>query len=1175
MNNGFEIDKAEIDNIFKIYQQRRTNEEIDYINSTHKGLQGLAKKLKTDLETGISTDSLDSRRKAFDNNLRYREPMPSFWFFVKDAFGDEILQILCLCAVIEISIGLSPFTENPGYDAFDGIGIVFAIMVIVITTAVTNYNKEKKFKQLSDENFKKFQVVVTRNGANVNLSDEELLVGDKCKVDMGMIIPADGIVINSSNLKIDEASLTGESNLMRKESIDNCLKMKSDSGKYPSPMVFSGTTVKEGEGWMLVLATGPNSAAGKIREHVMQNKEDEESNQTPLEIKLADIAEDIGKFGLWSAIITLVALLIKLFYSKYQQMFNKKEMLEAFIEKHFHNGTYDKTSAEKIRNQTYYLIDNYSIWSGLGKDIFQSIILCITIIVVAIPEGLPLAVTLSLSFSVKKMMDDNNLVRHMPACETMGGANYICTDKTGTLTRNKMHVVSFYNNGTKVNVNDIDHEHTQNYTNKFQERYYKQLRDALINNIDIELDGNGDIIIASSSKTDFAFYDFLRGFNEDLMKKYIQLDRLKFHSDRKRMSTIVKRDDGKHFIYMKGAPEVVIRSCTNYLKPTGDGVVELKKDDEHLKTLDDVTKDYSLLTLRNLAIAQKEISPEEFNNFMSTKMNTDHLNYEIEQTGFTLIGIAAINDALRPGVPQSVDLCRQACVKVIMITGDDIRIAEAIAKNAGIIKPDEKVLSITGKQFIEQIGGIVCKTCTMETEKCSCPKTIGQAKIKFGEDKSDDFYAEKLKKERVHDMQAFKEIIKDLRVIARARAIDKYALVLGLRELDNVVAVTGDGTNDASALSKADVGFAMGKTGTDVARDAADIIILDDNFNSIVHAIKWGRNIFDNIRKFLQFQLSVNFSAVLLVFICSCIGSESPITAIQMLWINLIMDSLGSLALSTEDPSDELLYREPHSKREYIINNTMWKMIIMQSLVQFCLVLYLYLYGSHFIVEDNPERLNMIRQLENCFGDFPAEVSEFKHHKVYYYIMDGKKSSWDPMKHLRRNLDPKVCFFFDRTQFEEDQINNLYEAYKWYTSTYGNTVHVTMIFNTFVFYSLFNQINSRVINNNLNIFHRILDNWMFLAVTGTEMLIQFLLVQFGGLVFKCNKEGLTLSQWEWCLGLAAITFLVNFCMKFIRLEALCEFDWGKIFCCPGKNNEDEQFELLESPKEKNIELVDY
>ena len=1165
MNNGFNIDKAEIDNIFRIYQQRKVNEEIEYINSTHKGIAGLAKKLKTDLNNGISNSTLDLRRQAFDNNLRYREPMPSFWYFVKDAFGDEILQILCLCAIIEISIGLSPFTENPGYDAFDGIGIVFAIMVIVITTAVTNYNKEKKFKQLSDENFKKFQVVCTREGANINLSDEDLLVGDRCKVDMGMIIPADGIIISSTNLKLDEASLTGESNLMRKESMENCLKMKNDNGKYPSPMVFSGTTVKEGEGWMLVLATGPNSAAGKIREHVMQNKEDEESNKTPLEIKLEDIAEDIGKFGLWSAIITLVALLIKLFYSKYIQMYHKNELLEAFIEKHFHNGTYDKTESEKIKNQTYYLLDNYSIWSGIWKDIFQSLILCITIIVVAIPEGLPLAVTLSLSFSVKKMMDDNNLVRHMPACETMGGANYICTDKTGTLTRNKMHVVSFFNNSNKVNVNDVDHENPKNYTSKFEANYYKILRDALINNIDIELDGKGDIIIASSSKTDFAFYDLLRGFNEDLSKKYQQLDRLKFHSDRKRMSSIVKRDDGKYFIYMKGAPEVVIRACTSYLKSNGEGIVDLQKDQGHLKRLDDITKEYSGLTLRNLAIAYKEVTFDEINNFLASKVNTDHLNYDIEKTGFTLIGIAAINDALRQGVPQSVDLCRQACVKVIMITGDDQTIAEAIARNAGIIKANEKYISLTGKDFIERIGGIVCKTCTMDTDKCTCPKTIGQAKIKYPNLEEDDL-AKKLKKERIHDMDTFKEIIKSLKVIARARAIDKYALVLGLRELDNVVAVTGDGTNDASALSKADVGFAMGKTGTDVARDAADIIILDDNFNSIVHAIKWGRNIFDNIRKFLQFQLSVNFSAVLLVFVSSCIGSESPITAIQMLWINLIMDSLGSLALSTEDPSDELLYRHPHSKREYIINNTMWKMIIVQSLVQFSLVLYLYLFGSNFIVEDNPERLNMIRQLENCFGDFPAEVSEFKNHKVYYYIMDGKKSSWDPMKHLRRNLDPKVCFFFDRTRFEEDQINNLYEAYKWYTSTYGNTVHMTMIFNTFVFYSLFNQINSRIINNNLNIFHRILDNWMFIAVTSTEMFIQFLLVQYGGLVFKCNKEGLTYTQWCWCLGLAAITFVVNFVLKFIHLEAICDFDWGKVLCCPSRGNEDER--LIDEEREK-------
>ena len=1134
MNNGFNIDKAEIDNIFRIYQQRKTNEEIEYINSTHKGLAGLAKKLKTDLTNGVSNNTLELRRQAFDNNLRYREPMPSFWYFVKDAFGDEILQILCLCAVIEISIGLSPFTENPGYDAFDGIGIVFAICVIVITTAVTNYNKEKKFKQLSDENFKKFQVVCTREGSNINLSDEDLLVGDKCKVDMGMIIPADGIVISATNLKLDEASLTGESNLMRKESIENCLKMKSDSGKYPSPMVFSGTTVKEGEGWMLVLATGPNSAAGKIREHVMQNKEDEESNQTPLEIKLADIAEDIGKFGLWSAIITLIALLIKLFYSKYIQMYHKNELLEAFIEKHFHNGTYDKTESEKIKNQTYYLLDNYSVWSGLAKDIFQSIILCITIIVVAIPEGLPLAVTLSLSFSVKKMMDDNNLVRHMPACETMGGANYICTDKTGTLTRNKMHVVSFYNNANKVNVNDIDHEHTQNYTKKFQEKFYKNLRDSLINNVDIELDGNGDIIVASSSKTDFAFYDLLRGFNENLTNKYQQLDRLKFHSDRKRMSTIVKRDDGKYFIYMKGAPEVVIRACTSYLKSTGEGIVELQKDPDHLKHLDDVTKEYSSLTLRNLAIAYKEISFEEFNNFMASKMNTDHLNYEVEQTGFTLVGIAAINDALRNGVPQSVDLCRQACVKVIMITGDDITIAEAIAKNAGIIKPNENYLSITGKQFIERIGGIVCKTCTMETEKCTCPKTIGQAKIKYG-DLDEDTLATKLKKERVHDMDAFKEIIKNLRVIARARAIDKYALVLGLRELDNVVAVTGDGTNDAPALSKSDVGFSM-NDGTDIAKEASDIILMDNNFTSIVVAIIYGRSIYENLRKFLQFQLTVNFGACILVFLCSCIGNETPLTSIQMLWVNLIMDSLGSLALATEPPYQDLLRKKPTNRKESIINGRMWKHIVGQSICEIAILLILYLMAPKFIPEDKEDIIKSAENIYDCFGKIPG-VSGFENSKILY----GNKEKWESETFFNSANEKCRDIFkgygdYDNETYKHWENVTLGEFYDKYITAYGGTTHMTLIFDVFVVYTLFNQINCRIIDDSFNTFKRINKGIMFCLVTLCELVIQIILSQVGRQVFHCVIGGLSFKQWMICLGFSISTMVFNFIIKLIPID---------------------------------------
>ena len=954
-----------------------------------------------------------------------------------------------------------------------------------------------------------------------------------------MIIPADGILISSSNLRVDEASLTGESDLMRKETLENCIKNKEKfkEKKFPSPMVFSGTIVKEGSGWMLVLAVGKNSAAGKIREHVMQNKNDEESNQTPLEIKLGDIAEDIGTFGLWSAILTFIALLFKLFYSKYVQMEYRNQQMENFIEDKFINGTYDNTTSDKIKNETYYLIGNNSVWSGIWKDIFQSVVLCITIIVVAIPEGLPLAVTLSLSFSVKKMMDDNNLVRHMPACETMGGANFICTDKTGTLTRNKMHVVTVFNNDSEVDVNSIDSEHKEHYSHKFTDDYYKNFKDALVNNIDIELDKKGEIIMESSSKTDFAFYDLLCGFSENLNRVYERIDRLGFHSDRKKMSTIVKRDDGKYYIYMKGAPEVILNSCKTYLKSTGDSISEITNVE--LQKYDEMTKKFSSLTLRNLAIAMKEISFDEIREYKTSKVSTSDLNYEIEKENFTLIGIAAINDALRPGVPHSVALCHAAFVRVIMITGDDVRIAEAIARNAGIINNKENYLSLTGNEFFTRIGGIACKTCTMDIKKCNCPKTIGQARLRYGDDKDDEFLESKIRREKVHNMEQFQKIIPTLRVIARARAIDKYALVLGLRELENVVAVTGDGTNDASALSKADVGFAMGKTGTDVARDAADIIILDDNFNSIVQAIKWGRNIFDNIRKFIQFQLSVNFSAVLLVFVSSCIGSESPITAIQMLWINLIMDSLGSLALSTEDPSNELLYRKPHSKREYIISPIMWKHVIAQSLVQFSLVLFLYLYAPLFIEEDHPSRQKMIQQLENCFGDFIAETIEFKHHTIKYYIMDGKKSSWDPLKHIRRNLSPKVCLFFDETRFEPKQINNLYEAFKWYISEYGNTCHMTIIFNTFVLYSLFNQINSRVINDKINIFNRIFNNWMFIAVTGIELIIQVCIVQYGGLVFKCSLDGLTSSQWMWCLGMASITFVVSFIMKLFKFENLC------------------------------------
>lgn len=297
MEKGFGIKNYEIDNIFRVYQVRVTNEEVDYINSSVKGIKGLAEKLKTDLNKGISKDSLELRRRVFGTNELYRQPLPKFSYFVKDVFNDKILRKLFFQTIFEIIINLTPFAKILFYDIFEGLCILFVIMIITMITAFINYNKEKIYKTLIDEDLHKLKVIVIRDGSKMNLSSEELLVGDICKINAGMIIPADGIIITSSYLKIDEYTLTGENDLMRKESIENCLKVKNLSGNYPSPIVFAGTTVKEGEGKMLVLATGSESAAGKIREHKMCTEEPDETKITSSGLKLINITEYFYKLG--------------------------------------------------------------------------------------------------------------------------------------------------------------------------------------------------------------------------------------------------------------------------------------------------------------------------------------------------------------------------------------------------------------------------------------------------------------------------------------------------------------------------------------------------------------------------------------------------------------------------------------------------------------------------------------------------------------------------------------------------------------------------------------------------------------------------------------------------------------------------------------------------------------
>ena len=490
-----------------------------------------------------------------------------------------------------------------------------------------------------------------------------------------------------------------------------------------------------------------------------------------------------------------------------------------------------------------------------------------------------------------------------------------------------------------------------------------------------------------------------------------------------------------------------------------------------------------------------------------------------------------------------------------MVTGDNIVTATAIAKECGILGsevdlkdlgPDkieqdpeaindesrkkeyikallkDKPRAITGNSFYNCIEGLICEVCKNDTNKCNCPKTQAEAEEIKKKLKEKDLRP--IKSDVIKNMANFKLITQRLNVMARSQPLHKYALVLGLRQLKNVVAVTGDGTNDAPALSKSDVGFAM-FAGTDIAKEASDIVIIDNNFSSIVTAIIYGRNIYDNIRKFLQFQLSVNFTACIIVFICACIGNETPLSPIQMLWVNLIMDSLGSLALATEPPYEELLQREPTKRSESIINGRMWKHIILQSLIQIIVLLILYLIAPKFVKEQDLERLAENTIINYCYGKMPGGG------KVDNIIF-GTESSWSNEDKLR-NDNKEYCGKYSSRQ-------SLSVAYKEYSNGNGGTVHMSIIFNVFVIYTLFNQINCRMIDDSFNILKRITRSILFPLITIFELALQVLIVTFGKSVFHVANNGLTGEQWGICIGFSAITFVVCILAKLIPIEILID-----------------------------------
>lgn len=1137
-STNFSITKEELIRLVDEYEVRTSDEEINLVGK-HGGCEEIVSKLNSSATTGIEESQIEIQKRIdiFGSNKHEEKEIPSILDFAIEALEDFMLRILIVAAIIQISIGLSPLSAHPGSDWIDGVSIIFAVVAVVVITSYTNYSKERKFKDLNDQNLNMIKVTIKRNGKIIEMSPDDIVVGDLVKLKLGGVIPADGILIESTGLQIDESALTGESDFIEKMNYSECKKKQIliqsrgthiEKHTIPSFILISGTSIRNGEGWMIVIAVGANSAKGKIKQHVENN---EETSKTPLEEKLDELAEDIGKFGLAMGLLTAIVLIIRLIIYVTSSGFTAVE----------ENGT-KKVSDVLI----------------IVKGILSAIMIGIAIIVVAIPEGLPLAVTLSLAFSVKKMMNDNNLVRKMKACETMGCANVICTDKTGTLTKNEMSVSEIYDGRKSINIeSSINAKGIVSPNGIFDEGYYNTLIQSLSLNIDAEIDQND--FYMNESKTDKAFIDFLHKFGVDIFPtkvKYGNKKTIHFNSQRKKMTVIARHPEfplGARII-MKGASEVVLSASNSFYDleaQTAMPITDVKK----IK-FGSAIRQYADKSLRTICLAYKDITVEEFENIDESEANLSE-DCEFENQNFTILGIFGIKDSLRENVADSILVCRKAGINVIMVTGDNRQTARAIAIESNILSEDHLDNStlgndytiLTGKEFYDMVEGLECSVCEKSMEECKCPRNLMEAeRMQVEEDK--------IRNLRIKKMDKFEEIAASLKVLARSRPIDKFALVVGLKELDLVVAVTGDGTNDAQALSKSDVGFAMGIQGTDIAKDAADIIILDDNFSSIVRSVVWGRTIYDNIRKFIQFQLSINISACLLVLIASAIGNESPITVIQMLWLNLIMDTLGSLALATEAPCDNLLNRKPSPRNEYIINFKMWKHIIIQAFVCLTISLILYIYAPFFIEESEYYRILESERIYTCYGQYPGRNPS----NGSVFIISGNHLDWPSTQLLEKGVTSELCG--DYIMFD-----NMSLALIHYRAMHGNTPHMTIVFNVFVLYSMLNQVNARVIDDSYNVFNRISTNYMFIMIVSFEIALQVIIIQFGGSVFNTSINGLTAFQWIICVGLGLTTFLVSIIIKAMPCEAIADKVTNSF--SDQKKNDQSTYSMLNEDKNLN------
>ena len=765
---------------------------------------------------GLKSDEVLLSREKYGSNRLTEQKREGFFKKLIGNFGDPMIIILCVALAINIL-----FAVLGKVAWYESVGIAAAVLIATLVSTFSEYRNENAFAKLQEES-SKITCKVYRDGQIVEVGIDDLVVGDAVLLQPGDKVPADGIVVEG-NLQVDQSVLNGEAKEANKVPGDPNMEIGEKIDFLQENMVFRGSVVCGGNAVVVIKVVGDNTVYGKIADELQS----EEDRETPLKLKLGKLAKQISVFGYVGGIIIALAFI----FSK------------VFVHNHF-NWT--------VIQASYFA--NWDAWQLFFSEVIEAIMLGVIIIVMAVPEGLPLMIAIVSSQNMRKMLKDNILVRKISGIETAGSLNILFSDKTGTITKGKLEVVDFINGDCEdvkklADINQV---------------YLDRINVDVIHNTTsvISVDENNQIHYIGGNMTDRALLAFVEAKQEVAGIEVVK--QVAFTSSNKYSLSVLKQ--GKETMtYVKGAPEVLLQKCSHYLSKDGK---ELPIKD-NLQKINKEIDNFADRAIRIVALAYKKGDSQ------------------LENGDFVLTGLLGIRDEIRPDAMAAIAEVKQAGVHIVMMTGDRKETAVAIAREVGIIDQEHDIV-LSSSELAEL---------------------------------SDEELKDKMNR---------------IAVIARAIPSDKSRLVKIAQELNLVAGMTGDGVNDSPALKKADVGFAVG-SGTEVAKEASEIVIMDDNFSSIGKAVLYGRTFFNSIRKFIIFQLTINVTAVLISFICPLVNVPAPLTITQILWVNLVMDTLAAIAFGGEPALEEYMHEKPKKRDERIISKNMWSSILTGSLWVFAL----------------------------------------------------------------------------------------------------------------------------------------------------------------------------------------------------------------------------------------------